>query len=109
MERIVNLQRQRQVLVAQFLLYAHIHHEIAIVVILVAQIAFRVPFGIGIDAPIAWQRDGIFEVNDATRAVQTGLAIGQIHIEPYEYYDRDVLVTVSEENLIKDFFSRARG
>lgn len=28
---------------------------------------------------------------------------GQIHIEPYEYYDRDVLVTVSEENLIDIF------
>lgn len=31
------------------------------------------------------------------------IADGQIHIEPYEYYDRDVLVTVSEENLISIF------
>ena len=24
---------------------------------------------------------------------------GEVKVEPYEYYDRDVLVTVSEENL----------
>lgn len=28
---------------------------------------------------------------------------GNIKIEPYEYYDRDVLVTVSEEDLISIF------
>lgn len=31
------------------------------------------------------------------------IADGKIHIEPYEYYDRDVLVTVSEENLLNIF------
>lgn len=31
------------------------------------------------------------------------IANGQIHIEPYEYHDRDVLVTISEENLVKVF------
>lgn len=31
------------------------------------------------------------------------IADGKVHIEPYEYYDRDVLVTVSEENLLQIF------
>lgn len=31
------------------------------------------------------------------------IADGKINIEPYEYYDRDVLVTVSEEKLISIF------
>lgn len=40
---------------------------------------------------------------EAEGAFYLEIADGQIHIEPYEYYDRDVLVTVSEENLISIF------
>lgn len=40
---------------------------------------------------------------EAQGAFYLEIADGQIHIEPYEYYDRDVLVTVSEENLISIF------
>lgn len=40
---------------------------------------------------------------EAQGAFYLEIAEGIIHIEPYEYYDRDVLVTVSEETLISIF------
>lgn len=40
---------------------------------------------------------------EAAGAFYLEIADGKVHIEPYEYYDRDVLVTVSEENLIEIF------
>lgn len=40
---------------------------------------------------------------EASGAFYLEIADGKIHIEPYEYYDRNVLVTVSEENLISIF------
>ena len=40
---------------------------------------------------------------EAAGAFYLEIADGNIHIEPYEYYDRDVLVTVSEDDLIKIF------
>lgn len=40
---------------------------------------------------------------EAAGAFYLEIADGKVHIEPYEYYDRDVLVTVSEEDLIKIF------
>ena len=40
---------------------------------------------------------------EAAGALYLEISEGQIHIEPYEYYDRDVLVTVSEDKLIDIF------
>lgn len=40
---------------------------------------------------------------EAAGAFYLEISEGQIHIEPYEYYDRDVLVTVSEDKLIDIF------
>lgn len=37
---------------------------------------------------------------EAEGALYLEIADGQIKIEPYEYYDRDILVTVSGENLL---------
>lgn len=40
---------------------------------------------------------------EAEGAFYLEIADGKVSIEPYEYYDRDVLVTVSEENLLAIF------
>lgn len=40
---------------------------------------------------------------EAQGAFYLEIADGKVHIEPYEYYDRDVLVTVAEEDLISIF------
>lgn len=40
---------------------------------------------------------------EAEGAFYLEIADGKVNIEPYEYYDRDVLVTISEENLIEVF------
>lgn len=37
---------------------------------------------------------------EAEGALYLEIADGQLKIEPYEYYDRDILVTISEENLL---------
>ena len=37
---------------------------------------------------------------EADGALYLEIADGKIHIEPYEYYDRDILVTISAQNLI---------
>lgn len=38
---------------------------------------------------------------EAQGAFYLEIAKGQVKVEPYEYYDRDVLVTSSAENIIK--------
>ena len=38
---------------------------------------------------------------EAQGAFYLEIANGQVKVEPYEYYDRDVLVTSSAENIIK--------
>lgn len=46
----------------------------------------------------------VFQFNvtgDAQGAFYLELADGKIHVEPYEYYDRNVLVTSSADNIIK--------
>lgn len=40
---------------------------------------------------------------EAQGAFYVEITDGKVNIEPYEYYDRDVLVTVAEEDLIQVF------
>lgn len=40
---------------------------------------------------------------EAEGAFYVEITDGKVNIEPYEYYDRDVLVTVAEEDLLKIF------
>lgn len=37
---------------------------------------------------------------EADGALYLEILDGKIHVQPYEYYDRDILVTISAENLI---------
>lgn len=52
----------------------------------------------GIEGHVAYQ----FNITgEAEGAFYLEISDGQIHIEPYEYYDRDVLFVTTAENLIK--------
>lgn len=51
-----------------------------------------------IDQHIAFQ----FNITgEAEGAFYLEIADGKVNVEPYEYYDRDVLITTSEESLLK--------
>lgn len=54
--------------------------------------ASKITEHVAIQFNITGEAEGIFylEIKD-----------GQVYVEPYEYYDRDVIVTCSAENLIK--------
>lgn len=54
--------------------------------------ASKITEHVAIQFNITGEAEGIFylEIKD-----------GQVYVEPYEYYDRDVIVTCSTENLIK--------